>query len=75
MSFYNVSCYFFLIIELYFLIKAIIVQIFIVAKEFTIPTGIATKEAKAEFETHSVRIKATFSTIKNFTKPFVLLTY
>ena len=48
------SCFFFffLFIGLYFLIPAIITQI---------PTGIPTKEAKAEMETHLVIVEITVS--------------
>ena len=50
------SCFFlfFLIIDLYFLIVAVITQIFYSAAELVIPIGIPTKEAKAEIETHPV---------------------
>ena len=46
------SClfFFFLIIELYFVIAAVIAQIFNPIAEIVIPTGIPTKEAKAEME-------------------------
>ena len=46
------SCFFFffLIIELYFLISAVIAQIFNPIVELVIPIGIPTKEAKAEIE-------------------------
>ena len=43
--------FFFLITELYFLILAVIAQIFNPIAELVIPTGIATKEEKAEMET------------------------
>ena len=43
-----------LIIDLYFLITALIVQISNPIAELVIPTGIPTKEAKAEMETHPV---------------------
>ena len=47
------SCFFFyfLIIDLYFLIPAIISQIFNPIAELVIPIGIPTKEVKAERET------------------------
>ena len=50
------SCFFFffLIIDLYFLIPAVITQIFNPIVELAIPVGIPTKEAKAEMETHPV---------------------
>ena len=43
---------YFLIIDLYFLIPTTIAQIFSPTAELVIPTGIPTKEAKAEMETH-----------------------
>ena len=46
---------FFLIIDLHFLVPAVIAQIF----NPTANTGIPTKEAKAEIETHSVTVDAT----------------
>ena len=53
------SCFFFLIliIELYFLIAAVIAQIFNPTAELVIPIGTATKEAKAEMETHPVIVE------------------
>ena len=50
------SCvvFFFLVIDLYFLIPAAIAQIFHKIAELVIPTGIPTKEAKIEMETHPV---------------------
>ena len=46
------SCFFFfVIIDLYFLISAVIAQIFIPTAEFVILTGTQTKEANAEIET------------------------
>ena len=51
------SIYFFLIIDLYFLIAAVIAQIFNPIAELVIPIGIPTKEAKAEMETHPVNIE------------------
>ena len=48
--------FFFLIIELYFLIHALMAQIFIHTTELVIPTGIATNEAKAETETQPVTV-------------------
>ena len=44
------SCFFFLIIDLYLLIPAIIANIFDSITELVIPLGIPTKEAKAEME-------------------------
>ena len=45
--------FFFLIINLCFLILAVIEQSFNPISELIIPIGIATKEAKAEMETHT----------------------
>ena len=42
----------FVIIDLYFLIPAVTAQIFKPIGELVIPIRIATKEAKAEMETH-----------------------
>ena len=52
----TLSCffYFFLIIDLYFLITAGITQIFNKIAELVITIGIPTKEAKTEVETHPV---------------------
>ena len=44
----------FLIIDLYFLIPAVITQIFNKIAELVITIGIPTKEAKTEVETHPV---------------------
>ena len=43
-----------MITDLYFLIPAVITQIFIVAAELVIPAGIPTNEANAEIETQPV---------------------
>ena len=48
----------FLFIDLYFLILAIIAQVFNPVTELVIPIGISTKEAEAEMETHPVVVKA-----------------
>ena len=56
--FYHASFFFFLIIDLYFLIPAVIAQIFNAVAELVIPIGIPTKEAKAEMETHPVIVEA-----------------
>ena len=51
----TLSCFFFfLIIDFYFLIAAVIAQIFSPIAELIIPIGITTKEAKTEMETHPV---------------------
>ena len=47
--------FFFLIIDSYVLIPAVITQIFSPIAEFVVPTGTPTKEAKAEIEAHLVR--------------------
>ena len=51
-------CFFFVIIHLYFLIPAVIMEVFIVITEFSAPTGIPTKEEKLETETHPVTVQA-----------------
>ena len=57
------SCFFFffLIIDLYFLIPAVIAQIFNPIAELVIPIGIPTTEAKAEMKTHPVIVEITIS--------------
>ena len=50
-----------LIIDLYSLILGVIMQIFNHIAELAIPIGIATKEAKAEIETHPVIVEITIS--------------
>ena len=57
------SCFFFffLIIDLYFLIPAVITQIFNPIAAVTIPIKIPTKEAKLEMETHPVTVEITAS--------------
>ena len=52
---------FFLFIDLYFLISAVITQICNPIAELVIPIGIPTKEKKAEIETHSVIVEITIS--------------
>ena len=54
------SCFFFffLIIDLYLLIPAVIAQVFNPIAELIIPIGIPTKEAKAELEPHPVIVEA-----------------
>ena len=46
--------FFFWFIDLYFLIPAVVAQFFYSTVELVIPTGIPTKEEKAEMETHPV---------------------
>ena len=53
--------FFFLRINLYFLIPAVIVQIFNPTAEFVISIGRQIKEAKTEIETHVVTAKAKIS--------------
>ena len=50
--------FFFLIIDLYFLVPAVISQIFNPIKELVISIGIAIKEAKAEIIMHPAIIEA-----------------
>ena len=50
--------FFFLIIDLYFLISAVIAQIHNPIAELIIPIGITIKEAKAEIEIHPVIVEA-----------------
>ena len=54
------SCFFFffLIIDLYFLIPAAIAQIFNPVAELVMSIGIPIKEAKAEMDTHTVNVEA-----------------
>ena len=53
--------FFFLFIDVYFLISAVITQIFNPILELVIPIGIPTKEAKAEMEAHHVIVEITIS--------------
>ena len=48
------SCFFFLIIDLYFLMPEVVTHNFSLNAELVISIGIPTKEAKAEMETHPV---------------------
>ena len=50
-----------LIIDLYFLIPAVMTQIFNPIVELAIPIGIPTKGAKAEMETHPVIVEIAIS--------------
>ena len=50
-----------LIIDLYFLIAAIIAQIFNTIVELVIPKGIPTKDRKAEMEIHPVIVESKIS--------------
>ena len=49
--------FFFLVINLHFLIPVVIPEFFIATEELLIPIGIPTKEAKPEMETHLVIAK------------------
>ena len=57
------SCFFlfFLIIDLYLLIPAVITQIFNSLADLAIPIGTLTKEPKGEIETHPVIVEVTIS--------------
>ena len=57
------SClfFFFLVIDLYFLIPAVITQIFNPTAELVILIQIPTKEAKAEMETHPLTVEIKIS--------------
>ena len=54
------SCFFFffVIIDLYFLIAGVIAQIFNAIAELVMPIGIPSKEVKAEIEIHPVIVEA-----------------
>ena len=51
-------CFFFLIIDLYFLIPAVIAHIFNPIAELVIPLGVPIREAKADIEIHLVNVEA-----------------
>ena len=53
--------FFFLIIDLYFLIPTVITQILNSTTELVIPIEIPTKEAKAEMEMHTVAVEINIS--------------
>ena len=59
----TLSCFFcfFLIVDLYFLIPAVITQIFNQITETVITIGIPTKEPKLEMETHPVIVEIVIS--------------
>ena len=57
MLFHDISFFFFLIIDTYILIPAVITQIFNPTAELTIPKGIPTKESKIETETQLLTIE------------------
>ena len=52
---------FFLFIDLYFLIPAVITQMFNPIAELIIPIGFPTKEAKVEMEIHPVTVEIKIS--------------
>ena len=52
---------FFLFIDLYFLISAVITQMFNPIAELIIPIGFPTKEAKVEMEIHPVTVEIKIS--------------
>ena len=58
-------CFFFLIIDLHFLIAAAIAQIFNPIAELIIPIGIPTKEAKEEMEIYPVIVKPKIKIVLN----------
>ena len=51
------SFFFFLIINLQFLIAAVTTQIFILTTEIALPTGIPTKEVKAGMKSYHIKLK------------------
>ena len=51
------SCFCFLIIDLYFLISAVIAQNFNPIAELVLPIGIPSKEEKADIEIHPVIVE------------------
>ena len=56
--------FFFLIIDLYFLINAAIAKIFNPIAELAILIGITIKESKAEMETHPVIVEAKIRSVQ-----------
>ena len=50
--------FFFLIIDLHYLISAVAAQVFNFIEELVIPIGISNKEAKSEIEIHPVNVEA-----------------
>ena len=52
---------FFLLIDLCFLITAVISKKFIPTAELAVAAGVSTKEAKPEIETHPVTVEAKIS--------------
>ena len=70
MLFHDISFFFFLIIDTYILIPAVITQIFNPTAELTIPKEISTKESKVETETQLLTVET-----KTSNKFFVFLTH
>ena len=56
--------FFFLIIDLYFLIPAVIAQIFNPIAELVIPIGIPIKEAREEIEIHPIIAEAKIKSVQ-----------
>ena len=56
--------FFFLIIDLYFLIPALIAQIFNPIAELVIPIGIPIKEAREEIEIHPIIAEAKIKSVQ-----------
>ena len=63
------SCFYFLIIDLHFLIASAITQVFSPKAELVIPIGIPRKEAESETEKHPVIIEPKQHNLE-FCKPF-----
>ena len=57
--------FFFFIIDLHFLISAVIAQIFNPIAELIIPIGIPTKETKSEMEIHPGLVKSKIKKVLN----------
>ena len=55
------ASFFFLIIDLYFLIPWVIIQIFNTTAELIIPRRMSTKERKVKIETHPVTVEVNIS--------------
>ena len=58
--------FFFLDIDLYFLIPAVLAHIFNPSAELSLLIGMSTKKAKLEIETHPVTTEANISKCSNF---------
>ena len=63
--FYHVSFFFFLVIDSYVSIAAVITQILNPIAELVILTGVPTKEAKSEMEIHLGTVKLKYSWLSN----------